>query len=129
MCCFFFQAEDGIRDIGVTGVQTCALPISAIGVIANQPKSQAGTLDIEASRKAARFVQCCDAFGLPLLTFVDCGGFRPRRDPAWRGGVRPHAARVPAYPTTTPPPRCGGGGSSPAAGGPTRQTTPRWRRT
>src|SRR3712207_9289205 len=106
MCCFFFQAEDGIRDIGVTGVQTCALPISAIGVIANQPKSQAGTLDIEASRKAAKFVQCCDAFGLPLLTLVDCGGFRPGRDLEWRGVVTPAGAAVPAHATAPPPPPC-----------------------
>ena len=73
----------------------------AVGVIANQPKSQAGTLDIEASRKAARFVQCCDAFGLPLLTFVDCGGFRPGRDLEWRGMLRHGAELVHAYANAT----------------------------
>jgi acetyl-CoA carboxylase carboxyltransferase component len=74
-----------------------------VGVIANQPKSQAGTLDIEASRKAARFVQCCDAFGLPLLTFVDCGGFRPGRDLEWRGMIRHGAELVHAYANATVP--------------------------
>ena len=74
-----------------------------VGVIANQPRSQAGTLDIEASRKAARFVQCCDAFGLPLLTFVDCGGFRPGRDLEWRGMIRHGAELVHAYANATVP--------------------------
>ncbi|MGI8809749.1 MAG: acyl-CoA carboxylase subunit beta [Acidimicrobiales bacterium] len=77
-----------------------------VGVIANQPKSQAGTLDIEASRKAARFVQCCDAFGLPLLTFVDCGGFRPGRDLEWRGMIRHGAELVHAYANATVPRLC-----------------------
>ena len=79
---------------------------TAIGVIANQPKSQAGTLDIEASRKAARFVQCSDAFGLPLLTFVDCGGFRPGRDLEWRGMIRHGAELVHAYANATVPRLC-----------------------
>ena len=77
-----------------------------VGVIANQPKSQAGTLDIEASRKAAKFVQCCDAFGLPLLTFVDCGGFRPGRDLEWRGMIRHGAELVHAYANATVPRLC-----------------------
>ncbi|MDQ4089429.1 MAG: methylmalonyl-CoA carboxyltransferase [Actinomycetota bacterium] len=77
-----------------------------VGVIANQPRSQAGTLDIEASRKAARFVQCCDAFGVPLLTFVDCGGFRPGRDLEWRGMIRHGAELVHAYANATVPRLC-----------------------
>ena len=77
-----------------------------VGVVANQPKSQAGTLDIEASRKAARFVQCCDAFGVPLLTFVDCGGFRPGRDLEWRGMIRHGAELVHAYANATVPRLC-----------------------
>lgn len=77
-----------------------------VGVIANQPRSQAGTLDIEASRKAARFVQCCDAFGLPLVTFVDCGGFRPGRDLEWRGMIRHGAELVHAYANATVPRLC-----------------------
>jgi len=77
-----------------------------VGAIANQPKSQAGTLDIEASRKAAKFVQCCDAFGLPLLTFVDCGGFRPGRDLEWRGMIRHGAELVHAYANATVPRLC-----------------------
>jgi acetyl-CoA carboxylase carboxyltransferase component len=78
----------------------------SVGIVANQPRSQAGTLDIEASRKAARFVQCCDAFGVPLLTFVDCGGFRPGRDLEWRGMIRHGAELVHAYARATVPRLC-----------------------
>ena len=49
----------------------------AIGVVGNQPKAMAGVLDIDASAKAARFVRFCDAFNIPLLTFVDVPGFLP----------------------------------------------------
>ena len=49
----------------------------AIGIVANQPHHRAGTIDIEASRKAARFVQACDTFNIPLLTIVDTPGFEP----------------------------------------------------
>ena len=72
-----------------------------VGVIANQPSQKAGTLDIEASRKAARFVQACDAFGLALLTFVDSPGFQPGRDIEWRGMIRHGAELVHAYAAAT----------------------------
>ena len=49
----------------------------SVGVVANQPKFLAGVLDINASRKAARFVRFCDAFNIPLVTFVDVPGFLP----------------------------------------------------
>jgi acetyl-CoA carboxylase carboxyltransferase component len=74
-----------------------------VGVVANQPSQKAGTLDIEASRKAARFVQCCDAFGLPLLTFVDSSGFQPGKDQEWRGVIRHGAELVHAYAVATVP--------------------------
>ena len=48
-----------------------------VGVVANQPAILAGTLDIEASEKAARFVRFCDAFNIPIITFVDVPGFLP----------------------------------------------------
>ena len=51
----------------------------AIGIVANQPKVQAGTLDIDSSEKASRFVRTCDAFNVPIVTFVDVPGFLPGR--------------------------------------------------
>jgi len=77
-----------------------------VGVIANQPHQKAGTLDTDASRKAARFVQGCDAFGLPLVTFVDCPGFQPGRDLEWRGMIRHGASLVHAYAAATVPRLC-----------------------
>jgi acetyl-CoA carboxylase carboxyltransferase component len=78
----------------------------AVGIIANQPQQRAGTLDIEASRKAARFVQWCDAFNLPILTFVDTPGFEPGRDLEWRGMIRHGAELVYAYGDATVPRLC-----------------------
>jgi acetyl-CoA carboxylase carboxyltransferase component len=76
-----------------------------VGVVANQPLQRAGTLDIEASRKAARFVAHCDAFNLPIITFVDTPGFEPGRDLEWRGMIRHGAELVHAYAAATVP-RC-----------------------
>ena len=59
-----------------------------VGVVANQPQALAGTLDIPASQKGARFVDLCDAFNLPLLTLVDTPGFFPGKDLEWRGMIR-----------------------------------------
>ena len=77
-----------------------------VGIIANQPHVRAGTLDIEASRKAARFVQHCDAFNLPILTFVDTPGFEPGKDLEWRGMIRHGAELVHAYAAATVPRIC-----------------------
>jgi acetyl-CoA carboxylase carboxyltransferase component len=68
-----------------------------VGIIANQPMYRAGTLDIGASVKAARFVQWCDSFNFPILTFVDTPGFEPGRDLEWRGMIRYGAQLVHAY--------------------------------
>ena len=57
----------------------------SIGVVANQPACLAGVLDIEASKKAARFVRFCDAFNIPLLVLVDVPGFLPGTDQEWHG--------------------------------------------
>ena len=65
----------------------------AVGVVANQPANLAGTLDIEASEKAARFVRFCDAFNIPLLTFVDVPGFLPGVDQEHNGIIR-HGAKL-----------------------------------
>jgi acetyl-CoA carboxylase carboxyltransferase component len=74
-----------------------------VGVVANQPNQMAGTLDVEASCKAARFVQLCDAFNVPLLTFVDTPGFQPGKDIEWRGMIRYGAGLVHAYAAATVP--------------------------
>lgn len=68
-----------------------------VGVVANQPMVLAGTLDIPASQKAARFVATCDAFNLPIITLVDTPGFYPGKDLEWRGMIRHGAQLVYAY--------------------------------
>ena len=77
-----------------------------IGVLANQPQAMAGTLDIAASQKGARFVAFCDSFNLPLLTVVDTPGFMPGRDLEWRGMIRHGAELVFAYAEATVPRIC-----------------------
>jgi len=56
-----------------------------VGIVANQPSVLAGVLDIDASKKGARFVRFCDAFGIPLVVFEDVPGFLPGTDQEWRG--------------------------------------------
>src|SRR5205814_5148635 len=65
----------------------------SIGVVANQPKVMAGALDINASDKAARFVRFCDAFNIPLVTFVDVPGFLPGTSQEY-GGIIRHGAKL-----------------------------------
>jgi propionyl-CoA carboxylase beta chain len=77
-----------------------------IGIVANQPMNLAGTLDIPASQKAARFVALCDAFNLPILTLVDTPGFYPGKDLEWRGMIRHGAQLVYAYGRATVPRIC-----------------------
>ncbi len=76
---------------------------SPVGVVANQPMQFAGTLDIDASEKAARFVRTCDAFNLPVLTFVDVPGFLPGTDQEWNGIIRRGAKLIYAYAEATVP--------------------------
>jgi acetyl-CoA carboxylase carboxyltransferase component len=78
----------------------------SIGIVANQPLALAGTLDIPASQKAARFVAFCDAFNLPILTLVDTPGFYPGKDLEWRGMIRHGAQLVFAYGRATVPRIC-----------------------
>ncbi len=75
----------------------------SIGVVANQPSQLAGTLDIDASDKAARFVRTCDAFNVPVLTFVDVPGFLPGTDQEWDGIIRHGAKLIYAYAEATVP--------------------------
>ncbi len=75
----------------------------SVGVVANQPLQFAGTLDIDASEKAARFVRTCDAFNVPVLTFVDVPGFLPGTDQEWNGIIRHGAKLIYAYAEATVP--------------------------
>ncbi len=75
----------------------------SVGVVANQPLHFAGTLDIKASEKAARFVRTCDAFNIPVLTFVDVPGFLPGADQEWDGIIRRGAKLIYAYAEATVP--------------------------
>lgn len=77
-----------------------------VGIVANQPISLAGTLDIPASQKAARFVTFCDAFNLPIITLVDTPGFYPGKDLEWRGMIRHGAQLVYAYANASVPRIC-----------------------
>ncbi|HEX6345089.1 acyl-CoA carboxylase subunit beta [Umezawaea sp.] len=74
-----------------------------VGVVANQPTQYAGCLDIDASEKAARFVRTCDAFNVPVLTFVDVPGFLPGTDQEWNGIIRRGAKLIYAYAEATVP--------------------------
>jgi len=65
----------------------------SVGIVANQPSHLAGCLDINASLKAARFVRFCDAFNIPLITFVDVPGFLPGTDQEY-GGIIKHGAKL-----------------------------------
>ena len=75
----------------------------SVGVVANQPMQFAGTLDIAASEKAARFVRFCDAFNIPILTFVDVPGFLPGTDQEFNGIIRRGAKLIFAYAEATVP--------------------------
>ena len=68
-----------------------------VGLVANQPQQFAGTLDIDASEKAARFVRVCDAFGIPIITLVDVPGFLPGTQQEWNGIIRRGAKLLYAY--------------------------------
>ena len=97
-----------IRERWAANVVTAFATIGGrpIGIVANQPLALAGTLDIPASQKAARFVAFCDAFNLPLLTLVDTPGFYPGKDLEWRGMIRHGAQLVFAYARATVPRIC-----------------------
>ncbi|WP_125774156.1 acyl-CoA carboxylase subunit beta [Antribacter gilvus] len=75
----------------------------SVGIVANQPLSMAGTLDIDAAEKAARFVRTCDAFNIPVLTFVDVPGFLPGVGQEHQGIIRRGAKLIYAYAEATVP--------------------------
>jgi propionyl-CoA carboxylase beta chain len=76
---------------------------STVGVIANQPSQMAGTLNIDAGEKAARFVRFCDAFNIPIVTLVDVPGYLPGTDQEWTGVIRRGAKLLYAYAEATVP--------------------------
>ncbi len=75
----------------------------SVGIIANQPQVLAGCLNINASRKAARFIRFCDAFNIPLVSFVDVPGFLPGAEQEWNGVITHGAKLVYAYAEATVP--------------------------
>ena len=87
----FFEIQEAYARNILTGF--IRLDGQPVGVVANQPMVLAGCLDIDSSRKAARFVRFCDAFNIPLLTFVDVPGFLPGTAQEY-GGIIKHGAKL-----------------------------------
>src|SRR6185437_14995260 len=75
----------------------------SVGIVANQPQILAGCLNIDASIKAARFIRFCDAFNIPVITFVDVPGFLPGTDQEWKGIITHGAKLMYAYAEATVP--------------------------
>jgi acetyl-CoA/propionyl-CoA carboxylase carboxyl transferase subunit len=97
----FFGVHENWATNVVVGV--ARLDGRAVGVVGNQPRVNAGTLTVDASMKAARFVRFCDAFNLPIVTFVDVPGFMPGTDQEHRGIIRHGAKLLYAYSEATVP--------------------------
>ncbi len=74
-----------------------------MGIVANQPQILAGCLNIDASKKAARFIRFCDAFNIPIVTFVDVPGFLPGTDQEWHGIIQHGAKLLYAFSEATVP--------------------------
>jgi acetyl-CoA carboxylase carboxyltransferase component len=89
-------AENLVTALATVGGRT-------VGFVANQPQSIAGTLDIPASQKGARFVAWCDAFNISIVTLIDTPGFYPGKDLEWRGMIRHGAQLAFAYARATVP--------------------------
>jgi acetyl-CoA carboxylase carboxyltransferase component len=97
----FFELRAAYAPSIVTGIGR--LGGRTLGIVANQPMQQAGSLDIDAAQKAARFVQWCDCFNIPVVTFVDTSGYLPGRDLEWRGIIRHGAQLLHSYAAATVP--------------------------
>ncbi|HYF64648.1 MAG TPA: acyl-CoA carboxylase subunit beta [Herpetosiphonaceae bacterium] len=98
---FFFEVQPFFATNIVIGF--ARLDGAVIGVVGNQPAAMAGTLDIDSSVKAARFVRFCDAFNIPLVTFVDVPGFLPGTQQEYGGIIRHGAKLLYAYCEATVP--------------------------
>jgi acetyl-CoA carboxylase carboxyltransferase component len=107
----FDQKADGSKNYfeiypeWATNIITCFSRLGghSVGIIANQPKSKAGCLDIDASDKASRFIRFCNAFNIPLVTLVDVPGYLPGTDQEWGGIIRHGAKLLYAYSEATVP--------------------------
>jgi acetyl-CoA carboxylase carboxyltransferase component len=97
---FFEYAHHWARSIVCGFARLDGYPV---GIVGNQPQVLAGILDIESSEKAARFVRTCDAFNIPLVTFVDVPGFLPGVDQEYGGIIRHGAKLLYAYCESTVP--------------------------
>ncbi|MCX7610950.1 MAG: acyl-CoA carboxylase subunit beta [Ignavibacterium sp.] len=97
----FFEVHKNYAENIVVGFARIAG--KSVGIVANQPEVLAGVLDINASVKAARFVRFCDAFGIPLVVFVDVPGFLPGTDQEWNGIIRHGAKLLYAFSEATVP--------------------------
>ena len=87
----FFEVQENFAKNLVVGF--ARLDGRSVAIVANQPRVNAGTLDIEASEKGSRFVRFCDSFNIPILTFVDVPGFLPGTDQEHNGIIR-HGAKL-----------------------------------
>ncbi len=107
----FDQRQDGKKNyfelfpLFATNIITCFSRLNgwSVGIIANQPSSKAGCLDIDASDKASRFIRFCDAFNIPVVNLVDVPGYLPGTDQEWGGIIRHGAKMLFAYSEATVP--------------------------
>ena len=97
----FFEIQPAYARNIVTGF--ARMGGRTVGIVANQPMVLAGCLDIDSSRKAARFVRFCDCFHIPIVTFVDVPGFLPGTDQEYRGIIKHGAKLLFAYGEATVP--------------------------
>ncbi len=97
----FVQVQEYFAPSIVVGF--AALAGESIGIVANQPLHEAGTLDVDASEKAGRFVQFCDAFNVPVVTLVDVPGYRPGTEQEQAGIIRRGAKLIWAYANASVP--------------------------
>jgi acetyl-CoA carboxylase carboxyltransferase component len=107
----FDQRKDGRKNyfelfpLFATNIITCFSRLNgySVGIIANQPLSKAGCLDIDASDKASRFIRFCDAFNIPVVNLVDVPGYLPGTEQEWGGIIRHGAKMLYAYSEATVP--------------------------
>jgi acetyl-CoA carboxylase carboxyltransferase component len=107
----FDQRKDGKKNyyelfpLFATNIITCFSRLNgwSVGIIANQPMSKAGCLDIDASDKASRFIRFCDAFNIPVINLVDVPGYLPGKEQEWGGIIRHGAKMLYAYSEATVP--------------------------
>jgi len=111
IACVFDQRQDGKKNyfelfpLFADNIVTCFARLNgwSVGVIANQPMSKAGCLDIDACDKASRFIRFCDAFNIPVINLVDVPGYLPGTAQEWGGIIRHGAKMLYAYSEATVP--------------------------